>query len=187
MHVEWLVAPYEADAQLAFLSRNGWVDAVVSEDSDLLVFGCTTVLYKLDKNGQCRMISYADLGSIERPSLVNFDPDMFRVMCILSGCDYVDSLPGVGLRKAHELVRRHRTLDAILEALRADTKRPLPADYEDRVRLAELTFRHQRVFDHEHGRLTTLTPMPVVLDASAPENDYLGPMLAPDVAHGVAW
>jgi exonuclease-1 len=43
-----IVAPYEADAQLAYLSRAGLVDFVISEDSDLLVFGARKVLYKLD-------------------------------------------------------------------------------------------------------------------------------------------
>lgn len=41
--VECIVAPYEADAQLAYLSRTGYVHAVISEDSDLLPFGCTRV------------------------------------------------------------------------------------------------------------------------------------------------
>jgi exonuclease-1 len=39
----YIVAPYEADAQLAFLSKNGFVSAVVTEDSDALVFGCPRV------------------------------------------------------------------------------------------------------------------------------------------------
>lgn len=41
--VECIVAPYEADAQLAFLSQTGYVHAVISEDSDLLPFGCKRV------------------------------------------------------------------------------------------------------------------------------------------------
>lgn len=41
--VECLVAPYEADAQLAHLSKTNYVAAVISEDSDLLVFGCKRV------------------------------------------------------------------------------------------------------------------------------------------------
>ena len=45
--VNVLVAPYEADAQLGYLSRNNLVDIVISEDSDLLVYGCNRVLYKL--------------------------------------------------------------------------------------------------------------------------------------------
>lgn len=35
--VDFLVAPYEANAQLVFMSRNECVDAVMSEDNDKLV------------------------------------------------------------------------------------------------------------------------------------------------------
>ena len=42
--VDCLVAPYEADAQLAYLSKAGIVQAVITEDSDLLAFGCKKVL-----------------------------------------------------------------------------------------------------------------------------------------------
>jgi exonuclease 1 len=43
--VEYIVAPYEADAQLAYLEKIGLADAVLTEDSDLLVFGCKRVQY----------------------------------------------------------------------------------------------------------------------------------------------
>lgn len=42
--VDCLVAPYEADAQLAYLNKAGIVQAIVTEDSDLLAFGCKKVL-----------------------------------------------------------------------------------------------------------------------------------------------
>lgn len=41
--VDYVVAPYEADAQLAYLEKIGVVDGIVTEDSDLLVFGCKRV------------------------------------------------------------------------------------------------------------------------------------------------
>lgn len=43
--VDCLVAPYEADAQLAYLNKAGIVQAVITEDSDLLAFGCKKVLH----------------------------------------------------------------------------------------------------------------------------------------------
>ena len=43
-----IIAPYEADAQLAYLSRTGIVDFIITEDSDLLAFGAKKILYKLD-------------------------------------------------------------------------------------------------------------------------------------------
>lgn len=45
---KFIVAPYEADAQLAYLSRVGIVDIIITEDSDLLAFGARKILYKLD-------------------------------------------------------------------------------------------------------------------------------------------
>ena len=37
------MAPYEADAQMARLAIQGDVDAVLTEDSDLLPYGCPVV------------------------------------------------------------------------------------------------------------------------------------------------
>ncbi|XP_049724502.1 exonuclease 1 isoform X5 [Elephas maximus indicus] len=45
--VDCLVAPYEADAQLAYLNRAGIVQAIITEDSDLLAFGCKKVIKKI--------------------------------------------------------------------------------------------------------------------------------------------
>ena len=45
LKVEYIVAPYEADAQLTFLTMHGYVDAVITEDSDLIAYGCEKVLF----------------------------------------------------------------------------------------------------------------------------------------------
>ena len=41
--VPFIVAPYEADAQMAFLALNQRVHAVITEDSDMLPYGCPRV------------------------------------------------------------------------------------------------------------------------------------------------
>ena len=41
--VDFVVAPYEADAQMALLCRIGLADFVISEDSDCIPFGCPRV------------------------------------------------------------------------------------------------------------------------------------------------
>ena len=46
--VKWIVAPYEADAQLAFLARNNLVDVVISEDSDCLAYAVPRTIFKFD-------------------------------------------------------------------------------------------------------------------------------------------
>jgi exonuclease 1 len=61
-NVSYVVAPYEADAQLAYLERRGLVSAIITEDSDLLVFGCQNVLFKMDGDGKCCEVSRDRVG-----------------------------------------------------------------------------------------------------------------------------
>lgn len=49
--IPYVVAPYEADSQLCYLEAQGIIDGIITEDSDLLVFGCKKVLYKMDAEG----------------------------------------------------------------------------------------------------------------------------------------
>lgn len=44
INVDCIVAPYEADAQLAYLNKKGIAQVVITEDSDLLLFGCNKVI-----------------------------------------------------------------------------------------------------------------------------------------------
>ena len=49
--MDCIVAPYEADAQLAYLMKAGIAQAIISEDSDLLVYGCKKVGTQFYYNG----------------------------------------------------------------------------------------------------------------------------------------
>ena len=101
--VDCLVAAYEADAQLAYL-KAGIVQAVITEDSDLLAFGCKKVILKMDQFGNGLEVDQARLGMCKQLGDV-FTEEKFRYMCILSGCDYLSSLRGTGLAKACKVLR----------------------------------------------------------------------------------
>lgn len=60
--MEYYVAPYEADAQLAYLFMKEKVQMVITEDSDLLVFGVTKVFFKMDRAGNGIEVDLARLG-----------------------------------------------------------------------------------------------------------------------------
>ncbi len=80
--VEFVVAPYEADAQLAYMCQKGNINAVISEDSDLLVFGCHTVVFKLDSHGNGRRIRLCDLNKPNNEmNFVGFSFEEFRATC----------------------------------------------------------------------------------------------------------
>eukprot|EP00438_Fugacium_kawagutii_P025817 Skav200495 [mRNA] locus=scaffold450:289917:290690:+ [translate_table: standard] len=48
---------YEADAQLAYMCRTGWISTAISEDSDLLAYGCPSTFFKMDKYGNGQHIA----------------------------------------------------------------------------------------------------------------------------------
>ena len=69
-------------------------------------------------------------------------------MCMLAGCDYLPSVPGLGIKTAHRLVRQHRTPERLLRALAAGSAglpeaSVLPPRFVERYRHARLAFRHQ--------------------------------------------
>lgn len=117
---QYIVAPYEADPQLAYLEKCGLADGIITEDSDLLVFGCERVLFKLDGEGHCIEIKREDFGRCgvgkdngKGLKLVGWTDVEFRRMAILSGCDYLKSVGGLGLKTANRLLRKYTTVERV--------------------------------------------------------------------------
>ncbi|XP_028398743.1 exonuclease 1-like isoform X2 [Dendronephthya gigantea] len=163
--VDCIVAPYEADAQLAYLTKAGITQYTISEDSDLLVYGCEKVIFKMDANGSGLIIDLKQLPKLKDFRMDDFTHQKFRQMCILSGCDYLQSVKGVGIAMAHKLVKRHSTLKKLISSLRLNTKMRVPADYEERFKKAEQTFLYQIVFDPKSNKLVPLNPVPDDIDS----------------------
>ena len=132
---------------MAFLAARGDVAAVVTEDSDLVAYGVPRVFLKMDaKTGAGVEVAATALPRCRELNLSGFTPDQFLQMCVLSGCDYVQSLPGVGPRRAAALLRRFRTASAAVRHLRFEGV-PVPRGYEAQVQDALWTFAHQWVYD----------------------------------------
>lgn len=60
--VQYIVSPYESDAQLAFLFKEKIVDLVITEDSDLLAYGVSKVFFKMDPSGNGNEIDLSQLS-----------------------------------------------------------------------------------------------------------------------------
>ncbi|MBA0871729.1 hypothetical protein Goshw_029397 [Gossypium schwendimanii] len=142
-NVCYVVAPYEADAQMTFLAISKQVDAVITEDSDLIPFGCPRVIFKMDKFGQGVEFKSSMLQQNKELSFAGFTKQMLLEMCILSGCDYLQSLPGMGLRRAHALMKKFKSYDKVIKHLRYSTV-TVPPLYEESFKKAILTFQCQR-------------------------------------------
>lgn len=153
INVDCIVAPYEADAQLAYLNKIKIADYIITEDSDLTLFGCKKILFKLDMNS-CTgvLVDTSKLHLAMDIRIEKFTMDKFRLMCVLSGCDYVDSLHGIGLVKACKFVKLTEETDL----MRALDKIPaylnmrqltVTEEYKTNVMKAMATFKHMIVYD----------------------------------------
>ncbi|XP_047318686.1 exonuclease 1 isoform X2 [Impatiens glandulifera] len=180
-NVCYIVAPYEADAQMTFLAVSKQVDAVITEDSDLIAFGCPRIIYKMDKFGQGVEFRYSKLEQNKDLNLTGFTKQMILEMCILSGCDYLQSLPGMGLKKAYAIIKKFKDYKKVIKHLKYSTTAVSPG-YEESFRKAILTFQHQRVYDPSAEDIVHLSDLTDVED----ELDFLGPSMPQDIAIGVA-
>lgn len=60
----------------------------------------------MDQNGAGILIEQEKLHLSMNIQPEHFSLDKFRYMCILSGCDYLPSISGVGLIKARQFITR---------------------------------------------------------------------------------
>ena len=181
--IPFLVAPYEADAQLAYLSLKRWIDLIVTEDSDLLAYGASPILYKLIENisrGDPTgiLIRHQDMGAHKDSSnsslnLTDFTPLMMAIMFVVVGSDYniETKLKGVGIKAACNIVRdvffkdpSDKGTAIILEEViqkafsvcwdRSSLTEEFKDVYKKAFVEALLMFRHPVVFDPMKGCVT---------------------------------
>jgi DNA excision repair protein ERCC-5 len=102
----YITAPMEAEAQCAELIRLGLVDGVVTDDSDIFLFGGTRV-YKNMFN-QAKVVECYLSNDLE----TEFNLTRSRLISIaqLLGSDYTEGLPGIGPVTALEIISEFESL-----------------------------------------------------------------------------
>ena len=94
---------------------------------------------------------------------------MLLITCILSGCDYLESIKGIGLKKAHRLVyETGMDIKGLFRRIRREGNFLIPQSYEETFMKALLTFKFQRVYCPEKQEIILLND---------PETHELGPVL----------
>ncbi|KAH9297919.1 hypothetical protein KI387_029601, partial [Taxus chinensis] len=194
--VEFVVAPYEADAQLAYLSmldpEQGGLAAVISEDSDLMAYGCNAVIYKMDQYGNGEEVVMSNVFNCTQVpagelSFRCFTQELFAGMCVLAGCDFLSSIVGIGIKRAHSLVCKYKNLNRVISVLQFDKKDRIPEDYVNSFKKANAIFRYARVYDANMRRLSFLRPLPEqFLEVYEGNLDFLGSDLPPSMVIAIA-
>lgn len=184
--VPYVVAPYEADSQLVYLERHGFINGIISEDSDLLVFGAKRLLTKMDQHGQCIEINRRDFCAVREISLTGWTDDQFRQMTIFSGCDYLEGISNMGLKTAYRMMRKYKTPERVIRMLQFDGKFRISENYLAQYKQAELTFMYQRVFCPKKKDIVLLTEPPASSPLDIEEMPYIGAKVGRELARAIA-
>ncbi|KAI9228251.1 MAG: PIN domain-like protein [Piptocephalis tieghemiana] len=127
MGIPYINAPCEAEAQCAELCRTGKVFASASEDMDTLTFNSSILLRHLTFS-EARKMPIDEIHLEKVLQGLELTMDEFIDLCILLGCDYCDSIRGIGPHRALTLIRQHKSIEKVLENLDR-TKYPIPEDW----------------------------------------------------------
>ena len=107
----YITAPMEAEAQCAELVSLGLVDGVITDDSDIFLFGGTRVyknMFNQSKFVECYLTSDLEKEyALHRQKLISF--------AHLLGSDYTEGIPGIGPVTALEIITEFPSLEDFRE------------------------------------------------------------------------
>jgi flap endonuclease-1 len=110
MGIPVIEAPEEADSQCAQLAKDNLVYGVSTEDMDILTFGSTRIIRNL--SSRKKEIIQIELDKILEKLNINYD--QFIDLCILLGCDYCNTIPGIGMKKAYQIIKKYGSIEKFL-------------------------------------------------------------------------
>lgn len=114
--IPYINAPLEAETLCADLCKKGLVDAVLSDDTDLLAYGTPQSLSKLNiNNNTVTLVTNKDLLEnleLTQEELVDF--------CIMCGTDYNKNIYRVGPDKAYKYIKSWKNIEGIRDNTNLD-------------------------------------------------------------------
>lgn len=108
--IPYIESPGEAEAQCAFLEQQHLVDATITEDSDIFLFGGKRVIRRLfDKGGAFQ--EYYESATIEKE--LGLSREQLIHMALFLGCDYTPGIHGVGIVNAIEITNAFNSVEGL--------------------------------------------------------------------------
>lgn len=131
MGLPYVEAPCEAEAQCAELAKAGKVYAAASEDMDTLCYRTPFLLRHLTFS-EAKKEPIHEINTEVLLQGLELSIEQFIDLGIMLGCDYCDSIRGVGPVTALKLIKEHKTLENIVEYIesgQANNKWKVPENW----------------------------------------------------------
>jgi len=116
MGVPYINAPEEADSQCAYLAKMGFVDAVLTEDMDILTFGSPKIIRNLTSH----KIETSEIILQDILDKLELNYEQFVEFCILLGSDYCSGIRDVKTRIIYDYYLKYKNLEDTLKAIKKD-------------------------------------------------------------------
>lgn len=121
MGIPYVEAPCEAESQCAELSKSGKVYGAASEDMDTLCYSPAHFLRNVTA-AEARKLKIEDYNIKEVLQGFDMDINTFVDLCILLGCDYCETIKGIGPVTALKLIKEHGCLENIIKSIEENPK-----------------------------------------------------------------
>lgn len=144
--IPYINSPSEADSQCAYLYQAGLVDYIISEDSDIIVFGGDKIIKEF--KASTTTVEIFDITNLYKNTKITRST-LIDIALIL-GCDYFSGLKGTGIKKIiKQLVNNEELLltkdDAMKEIVNY-YKNPLVKTELNNLELKKINFDQLRDF-----------------------------------------
>ena len=117
LEVPFITAPWEAEKMCAKLCTDGLVDAVMSEDTDVIAYGAPVFLTKIDTS-QDTVVAINNLKVLK--SLGVSYPQLLD-LCIMCGTDYNPNIFRVGAHTAYKKLLEFNNIEGVETNTKLDT------------------------------------------------------------------
>lgn len=98
-NIKCYVAPFEADAQLAYMYKTNLIQVVYTCDTDLIYYGVNHILFSITRKDFKGIMYYESQNSNLSSSINNMDENKRLLFAITLGNDYCKGVPLYGYKK----------------------------------------------------------------------------------------
>lgn len=113
MNISYVDSSNEAETLCSYMCIYNQVDAVLSNDTDVLAYGAPTFLTQLNLNSE----TFIELNFTEILNTLEFTKDQFLDFCIMCGTDYNKNIYRIGVENAFKYIKKFKSIEEALKEI----------------------------------------------------------------------
>ena len=114
LKINFIQSKGEAETECVHLFYNGYIDYILSEDTDVLAYHHPTTLnLKVITTFNTNDLTFVQVSKERLLDTLNLTSKSFRDFCIMCGTDYNKNIFRIGIEKSYKFILEHYTIDNV--------------------------------------------------------------------------